>query len=92
VSEQPWSVQWSAEGHRSLNKLPSLRVIDAVFALVEGPLTENPMRLTKPLRPPYEEERSARVGAYRVLVEVDPDARVVTIMRVLHRADAYRPR
>lgn len=66
--------------------------MEAVFAFVDGPLAENPLRTSKPLRAPHQDERSARVGAYRVMFEVDVDARVVTIMRVMHRADAYRSR
>lgn len=33
---------------------------------------------------------SLRVGVYRILYDVDDDARVVTIYRVKHRREAYR--
>jgi mRNA interferase RelE/StbE len=33
---------------------------------------------------------SLRVGVYRILYDVDDEARTVTIYRVKHRRDAYR--
>lgn len=33
---------------------------------------------------------SLRVGMYRILYEVDDQARVVTIFRIKHRREAYR--
>ena len=35
---------------------------------------------------------SARVGAYRVVYQIDETDRVVRVMYVDHRADIYRPR
>ena len=36
--------------------------------------------------------RAGYVGiAYRVLVRIDEDNRVVRVMRIAHRADVYRP-
>jgi mRNA interferase RelE/StbE len=35
---------------------------------------------------------SARRGTYRLLHEIDADARTVTVVAVEHRADAYRHR
>ncbi|WP_368886500.1 type II toxin-antitoxin system RelE/ParE family toxin [Escherichia coli] len=35
--------------------------------------------------------RSARRGDYRVLVEIDDEARTVLVVRIAHRADAHRP-
>jgi mRNA interferase RelE/StbE len=34
--------------------------------------------------------RRIRIGDYRVLYEVDTEAKVVTILRVAHRREAYR--
>jgi mRNA interferase RelE/StbE len=54
-------------------------------------LTENPARLSNPLRGELEGLRSARRGDYRVLLWIDEDASTVVIVRVAHRADVYRP-
>jgi mRNA-degrading endonuclease RelE of RelBE toxin-antitoxin system len=35
---------------------------------------------------------SAREGAFRVLYEIDDQLGLVTVLRVDHRADVYRPR
>ena len=50
------------------------------------------MRATKALGAELEGLRAGYIGiAYRVLVRIDEDARVVSIMRIAHRADVYRP-
>jgi mRNA interferase RelE/StbE len=33
---------------------------------------------------------SLRVGVYRILYEIDDDAKVITVYRVKHRREAYR--
>ncbi|MFN3763631.1 MAG: type II toxin-antitoxin system RelE family toxin [Anaerolineae bacterium] len=35
-------------------------------------------------------EYSLRVGPYRILYDIDDEARIVTIYRVKHRREAYR--
>lgn len=35
-------------------------------------------------------EYSLRVGPYRVLYDIDDEARIVTIYRIKHRREAYR--
>jgi mRNA interferase RelE/StbE len=37
-----------------------------------------------------DKDYSLRVGVYRILYDVDDQARVVTIFRVKHRREAYR--
>lgn len=51
------------------------------------------MRATKPLGAELEGLRAGYVGiAYRVLVRIDEDARLVQVMRIAHRADIYGSR
>jgi mRNA-degrading endonuclease RelE of RelBE toxin-antitoxin system len=65
---------------------------DAVLRFLDGPLSENPLRVMKPLGAELEGQRSGYVGiAYRVVVRVDEDAHVVYVLRIAHRADVYRP-
>jgi len=90
-SDPAWTVQWSATAARAMSRLP-LKIVEAVAAFVDGPLALNPYRLTKPLHEPFEGKRSAHHGSYRVMVELDDDARIILIYDVIHRADAYRPR
>lgn len=49
------------------------------------------MRLSKPLRYELAGTRSARSGDYRILFTMDESSPVLSIIRVDHRAHAYRP-
>lgn len=55
-----------------------------------GPLADNPHRVGKPLRDDFAGVHSARRGSYRVLYEINDADHMVTVIRVAHRADAYR--
>jgi mRNA-degrading endonuclease RelE of RelBE toxin-antitoxin system len=65
--------------------------VDAVLALVDGDLAREPRRVGKPLRPPLDGTCSARRGTYRLLYEIDQQARTVLITAIESRGDAYRP-
>jgi mRNA interferase RelE/StbE len=90
VTAERYRVEVSRPAARALGRL-SPKLADAVLRFLDGPLSENPMRVTKPLGAELEGMRSGYVGiSYRVLVHIDEDARVVQVMRIAHRADAYR--
>lgn len=59
------------------------RLMDAMVALGDDP---RPVGCTKLGAAGYR----IRVGSYRIIYEVDDDAREVEIVRVRHRRDAYR--
>ncbi len=66
-------------------------VLEAALALINGPLLDNPWRLTGPLRPPLERYRSLHVGSdYRCLVQIDDDTRVVDLVTIERHHTAYR--
>lgn len=91
MTESPYRVELSRPAARALGRLGP-KVVDAVLRFLAGPLTENPLRATKALGAELEGLRAGYVGiAYRVLVRIDEDARVVSVMRIAHRADVYRP-
>ncbi|HWH26525.1 MAG TPA: type II toxin-antitoxin system RelE/ParE family toxin [Pseudolysinimonas sp.] len=80
----------SRPASRALGRLAP-KLLDAVLRFLDGPLTENPLRATKPLGAELKGLRSGYVGiSYRVLVRVDESAQVVQVMRIAHRADIYR--
>jgi mRNA-degrading endonuclease RelE of RelBE toxin-antitoxin system len=65
---------------------------DAVIRFLDGPLSDSPERVTKPLRGELHGARSGSIGvAYRVLVRIDSAQRIVYVLRIAHRADVYRP-
>ena len=88
----PYDLQVAASAARTIqHKLPE-GVAAAVIEFITGSLLENPHRVGKPLRYELDGVRSARRGAFRVLYEIDNVRREVIVLRVDHRADAYRPR
>jgi mRNA-degrading endonuclease RelE of RelBE toxin-antitoxin system len=86
-----WAVGLSAAAVRTLDQLPP-RVVPAVIEFLFGPLADNPHRVGKPLRDDFAGLHSAHRGAYRVLYEINEADHAVTVVRVAHRADAYRAR
>lgn len=92
MTSEPYRVELSGPAVRALERLPA-KLVDAVLRFLDGPLTQNPMRATKPLGAELEGLRAGYVGiSYRVLVRIDEDARLVQVMRIAHRADIYRSR
>lgn len=88
---QPYQALLSPPAARSLYRLPP-RIADAVTRFLEGPLAQNPHRVTKPLGRELDGSRSGYMGvSHRVLVQIDEDERVVNVVRIAHRADVYRP-
>ena len=85
-----WTISWTPEAARSLRQVPP-RIIPAVFNFLEERLAVDPFRVSHALHEPLEGCRSARVGSYRVLLEIDPDTKTVFIMKVAYHSDAYRP-
>ena len=91
MTDAPYEVRLTGPAIRALGRLPE-KLADAVLALCGGPLTANPLRVTKPLTGQLSSYRSAHVGvAYRVHVRVDRAQRTVYVVRIAHRADTYRP-
>lgn len=67
-------------------------VSNAVIDFITGSLIEHPHRVGRELRNELAGIYSARRGSYRVLYRIDERERSVTVLRIDHRADAYRPR
>jgi mRNA interferase RelE/StbE len=64
----------------------------AAWEFINGPLREAPRRVGKPLLAPLLGEWSARRGYLRVRYRVDEAKRLVTVVDVAHRSDAYHSR
>jgi mRNA-degrading endonuclease RelE of RelBE toxin-antitoxin system len=89
---EPYGLQVSASTARTIqHKLPE-GVAAAVIEFITGTLLDEPHRVGKALRYELDGVRSARRGAFRVLYEIDDARREITVLRVEHRADVYRPR
>lgn len=87
----PYQVNLTPPAIRSLTRLAP-KFADAALRFIDGPLADNPLRGTKPLRGEFEGLRSGYVGtSYRVLVRVDEEPRIVHVLAIAHRADVDRP-
>ena len=85
-----YEVIFTATARRDLQRIPP-RIIPAIIEFVFGDLAAAPQRVGKPLERDLSGVFSARRGPYRVLYRIDEDAKQVTLLRVAHRADIYRP-
>jgi mRNA interferase RelE/StbE len=65
-------------------------VAAACVEFLFGPLAENPRRVGAPLRAPSAGQWRARRGEYRVRYRIDDTERIVYVLDIDHRRDAYR--
>ena len=79
------------EARRQLIRLPR-KTYEVVAAATDGPITENLHRASNVLRDELARYRSVRRGDYRVLLIIDDEEQVITIVRIEHRSTVYRPR
>ncbi len=91
MSEIVWDLVVAGPARRAIDRLPE-KVAVAVLDFLLGALLDNPHRVGKALRDILTGLRSARVGAYRVVYEINETDRVVRVVYIDHRADVYRPR
>ena len=86
-----YEVIFAPSARRELASVPE-RVIPAIIEFVYGDLADSPRRVGKPLERELEGSFSARRGSYRILYDINDEKMQVYILRVAHRADAYRSR
>jgi mRNA interferase RelE/StbE len=90
-----YSVQLGAGVLRILQTGPPkgvpLNAAWAIFEFIDGPLSQDPWKVSKPLHDELEGFRGARRGEYRVVFRIDDEQRVIRVVRVDHRSDIYRP-
>jgi mRNA interferase RelE/StbE len=91
VSRRHYDIDWTRSALRGLDRLPE-KAAAACIEFVYGALAENPLRVGGELRLDLVGKRSARRGDFRVIYEIDEEARSVTIIAVAHRSDVYRTR
>ena len=91
MGQPEWDLVVAAPARRALDRIPA-KVAIAVLDFMLGALIENPELVGKPLRGDLAGLFSARVGAYRVVYEIDRSTGRVLVVMIDHRADIYRPR
>lgn len=91
MNEGDFAIAWTSASRRALTRLPE-KVATAVVEFPYGSLAASPHRVGKPLKLALEGLHSARRGDFRVIYRIDEERRLVTVVAIEHRADAYRPR
>lgn len=85
-----YGIEVARPARRALTDELPVTVAAAAWELVDGPLRENPQRLGKPLRAPYDGHWVARRSSCRVRYRIGEHRHVVIVLDVRGRADAYR--
>jgi mRNA interferase RelE/StbE len=89
-AEDPYELRTTSTVRRALSETLPEAVAAAAYEFIAGPLLANPHRIGKRLLPPMDDRFSARRGTYRVIYRIDEKNRIVTVVDVAHRRDAYR--
>ena len=84
-----WQLVVAASAERRLGQLPE-KFAAAIVEFMLGPLLENPRKVGRPLKRELLGLYSARRGSYRVVFQLDEEARRVMVLRIDHRSDVYR--
>ena len=82
-----YRLEVSHTAHRQIRRLPTQtqeRVNKTIARLAENPRLPGVKKLTA------REGYRVRVGDYRILYQIDDDAKLVIIYRVMARGDVYR--
>lgn len=89
-ADDPDELRTTSTVRRALSETLPEAVAAAAYEFITGPLLTDPHRVGKRLVPPMDDRFSARRGTYRVIYRIDDKARLVTVVDVAHRRDAYR--
>ncbi|MCZ2826100.1 MULTISPECIES: type II toxin-antitoxin system RelE family toxin [unclassified Modestobacter] len=87
---QTYTVVLSAAAKRAIELDLPEPVAVAVVDFLYGPLATDPHRVGTPLRSELDGYWSARRGQYRVIYSIHDHEILVRVVRISHRADAYR--
>lgn len=80
----------TAAALRSLQTVPP-RVSEPLVAFIFGSLAADPRTRGKPLQRELQGRWSARRGDYRVVYRLDEETKTIYVLKIAHRAQAYRP-
>ena len=86
----PYELRTTSTVRHALSETLPEAVAAAAYEFITGFLLADPHRIGKRLLPPMDDRFSARRGTYRVIYRIDDKGRIVTVVDVAHRRDAYR--
>jgi mRNA interferase RelE/StbE len=88
---RPYELDVAAPAARVIADTLPEAVAAAVIEFITGPLLTSPHRVGRELVRELTGTWSARRGTFRVLYRIDEERHTVTVVRVSHRANVYRP-
>jgi len=91
LTARRWRLAVAACAERTLARLPE-KAAAAVVEFMLGVLCESPKRVGHTSGRELAGSWSARRGPYRIVYELDEKERQIQVLRIEHRADAYRRR
>lgn len=77
------------KARRAIQETLPEKVAFAAINFITGPLTHNPQRVGGLLTGSLEGSRSAKLGEYRILYNIDDTEHRVVVLDVGHRRDVY---
>ena len=83
-----YNVVWRASAERDLRKLDHVVIPKILASIADLALNQSPPQMKKLVG--AESTYRIRIGDYRVIYQVDADAKSVTIYHIRHRREAYR--
>ncbi len=86
---QRWTVELTGPARRALERDLPESVAWSAYAFIAERLPANPYRLGGELTGPYEGCRSARLGTYRVIYQIDEISETIYVLAVRLRGDVY---
>jgi mRNA interferase RelE/StbE len=89
--EDEYELVLTPPARRALTERLPEEVAAAVIDFLTTALVSQPRRVGKPLRGELAGVWAARRGTDRVLYRLHEDTREVTVLRIEHRKDVYRP-
>jgi mRNA interferase RelE/StbE len=89
MTDRPWSVKLTGPARRALEQDLAETVAWAAYTFITERLTASPHRVGGELQGPYDGMRSAHLGTYRVVYQIDETNHVITVVAIRRRGDVY---
>lgn len=89
MTEPPYRVAVVPRAVRDLDRLPT-KIAAACVEFIFNTLADRPYRVSKPLFRELTGQRSARRGAYRIILRVTDDQRLIEVLHISHRGHVDR--
>ena len=87
--DETWKIKLTSPARRALEQTLPEAVAWAAYTFITERLPTNPYRLGGELEGPYAGMRSAHLGTYRVVYQIDETTSTVIVLAIRLRGDVY---